>query len=145
MNKLIKLFLILIGVTATILWFSLPSGDDPDAINSTAVNAMFIIMYFLLTTAILATLVFGSIKWLTKPRNRKRALLAISIFSVVIAIAYGFSSNNEAVVNTMAQRGVMTTESTVKIIGTGLNVFFTLAIVAILLMVLPSVKKLFVK
>ena len=45
MNKIVKIVLIAIGLLAAVLWFSLPSSDDPDAINSGSMNFMFIIMY----------------------------------------------------------------------------------------------------
>ena len=44
MNKVIKIALIAIGLLAAVLWFSLPSGDDPDAINSGSMNFMFTLL-----------------------------------------------------------------------------------------------------
>lgn len=145
MNKVIKLILIAIGLIAVAFWFSLPSGEDPNAINSSAINAMFIIMYLLLAIAVVVTLVFGLAKLLSNRSSVKKTLLALGGLAVVVAISYGLSSNNQEVVTTMAQRGMETTESTVKIIGMGLNVFFILTFIAVLLMVIPGVKKLFVK
>lgn len=145
MNKVIKLILIAIGLIAVAFWFSLPSGEDPNAINSSAINAMFIIMYLLLAIAVVVTLVFGLAKLLSDRSSVKKTLLALGGLAVVVAISYGLSSNNQEVVTTMAQRGMETTESTVKIIGMGLNVFFILTFIAVLLMVIPGVKKLFVK
>jgi hypothetical protein len=50
-----------------------------------------------------------------------------------------------AVVEAMSERGVETTEGTVKNIGMGLNVFFILTLVAVVLMVVPGLKRMFVK
>lgn len=145
MNKLIKIILIVIGLVAAVLWFSLPSAEDPGAINSGAMNFMFIIMYLLLAIAVIATLFFGLTKLLSTPGSLKKALFAIGGLAIVVAVSYGLSSNNAPVVEEMASRGIETTEATVKNIGMGLNVFFILTVVAVVLMVFPGLKRMFVK
>ena len=145
MNKIVKILLIVIGLLAAVLWFSLPSADDPNAINSGSMNFMFIIMYILLAIAVITSLVFGLAKLFTTKGSVKKALFAIGGLAIVVAISYGLSSDNMAVVETMSQRGVETTEGTVKNIGMGLNVFFILTAVAVVLMVFPGLKRMFVK
>ena len=145
MNKIIKIVLIVIGLVATVLWFGMPSSDDPDAINSGSMNFMFMIMYLLLAIAVVATVFFGLKKLLSTPGSLKKALFAIGGLAIVVAVSYGLSSGAEAkaVADAMADKGA--TESTVKNIGMGLNVFFILTAVAVALMVLPGLKKMFVK
>ncbi|WP_420602878.1 hypothetical protein [Flagellimonas sp.] len=145
MNKIIKIVLIVIGLVATVLWFGMPSSDDPDAINSGSMNFMFLIMYLLLAIAVVATVFFGLKKLLSTPGSLKKALFAIGGLAIVVAVSYGLSSGAEAkaVADAMAEKGA--TESTVKNIGMGLNVFFILTAVAVALMVLPGLKKMFVK
>ncbi|MFT0713486.1 hypothetical protein [Flagellimonas lutimaris] len=145
MNKIVKILLIVIGLLAAVLWFSLPSADDPNAINSGSMNFMFIIMYILLAIAVITTVVFGFAKLFTTKGSIKKALFAIGGLAIVVAISYGLSSDNMAVVETMSQRGVETTEGTVKNIGMGLNVFFILTLIAVILMVVPGLKRMFVK
>ena len=145
MNKIVKIALIVIGLVAAVLWFSLPSSDDPDAINSGSMNFMFILMYLLLAIAVVASVFFGLKKLLSTPGSLKKTLFAIGGLAIVVAISYGLSSNNMAVVEAMSERGLETTEGTVKNIGMGLNVFFILTVVAVLLMVLPGLKRMFVK
>ena len=77
MNKIIKIVLIAIGLLAAVLWFSLPSSDDPDAINSGSMNFMFIIMYLLLAIAAISAIVFGFGKLFSTPGSLKKALFAI--------------------------------------------------------------------
>lgn len=145
MNKIIKIVLIVIGLLATVLWFGMPSGDDPDAINSGSMNFMFLIMYALLAIAVVASVFFGLKKLLSTPGSLKKTLFAIGGLAIVVAVAYGLSSGEEAkaVADAMVDKGA--TESTVKNIGMGLNVFFILTAVAVALMVFPGLKKLFVK
>nr|WP_299383200.1 hypothetical protein [Allomuricauda sp.] len=145
MNKIIKFALIAIGLIAAVLWFSLPSGDDPDAINSGSMNFMFVIMYILLAIAVVASVFFGLKKLFSTPGSLKKALFSIGGLAIVVAVSYGLSSGNAEVVEAMSGRGIETTESTVKTIGMGLNVFFILTLVAVVLMVFPGLKKMFVK
>jgi hypothetical protein len=106
---------------------------------------MFIIMYILLAIAVVAALFFGLTKLLSTPGSLKKTLFALGGLAIVVAISYGLSSNNAPVVEEMASRGITTTEGTVKNIGMGLNVFFILTVVAVVLMVFPGLKKMFVK
>ncbi|WP_127142236.1 hypothetical protein [Flagellimonas marinaquae] len=145
MNKIVKILLIVIGLVAAVLWFSLPSADDPSAINSGAMNFMFVIMYILLAIAVITTVVFGFAKLFSTKGSLKKALFAIGGLAIVVAVSYGLSSDNMAVVEAMSERGVETTEGTVKNIGMGLNVFFILTAIAVVLMVVPGLKKMFVK
>ena len=143
MNKIVKILLIVIGLVAAVLWFSLPSADDPDAINSGAMNFMFIIMYILLAIAVITSVVFGLAKLFTTKGSIKKALFAIGGLAIIVAISYGISSDN--MVETMSDRGIETTEGTVKNIGMGLNVFFILTLIAVILMIVPGLKRMFVK
>ena len=145
MNKIVKIALIVIGLISAVLWFSLPSQEDPGAISSGSMNFMFIIMYLLLAIAVVAALFFGLTKLLSTPGSLKKTLFALGGLAIVVAVSYGLSSDNAPVVEEMASRGITTTEGTVKNIGMGLNVFFILTVVAVVLMVFPGLKIMFVK
>ena len=146
MQKILKIVLVVIGVVGAVLsFFFMPSGDDPEAINSGSIDLMFLLTWILLIAAAALALFFGLKKMMTTPGGLKKALYAIGGLAVIVAISYGLSSGDEAktVADSMANLGA--TESTVKNIGMGLNVFFILTAVAVALMVLPGIKKLFVK
>ena len=89
MNKIVKILLIVIGLVAAVLWFSLPSADDPSAINSGAMNFMFVIMYILLAIAVITTVVFGFAKLFSTKGSLKKALFAIGGLAIVVAVSYG--------------------------------------------------------
>jgi len=145
MNKIIKIALIVIGLLSVVLWFSLPADDDPNAINSASMYWMFMIMYILLIIAIALSLFFALGKLVSSPGSLKKALLSLGGLAVVVIISYALSSNNAVVVEEMSQVGIETTEGTVKNVGMGLNVFAILTVIAVVLMLWPSVKKIFVK
>ncbi len=145
LNKIVKISLAVLGAAAFILWLQLPSSDAPvgEAVDSGAVHWMFMIVYFLLGVAVLFSVFFALKHMFANPQGLKRTLIGLAAFIVVIGLSYALSNGSDGTVETMAGRGVSTTESVVKNIGTGLNVFFLLVIIAIGAMLWGGVKKMF--
>lgn len=144
MHKFIKIALIAIGLIAAILWFFMPSADDPEAINSGAITFMFLLMWILVAVAAISALFFGLAKMLTTPGGLKKALFAIGGLAILFIIGYALSSSEEAdaVVQVFEGKDIQPEASTVKNIGMLLNVFFAMTGVAVVLMILPGLKKL---
>lgn len=148
MQKILKIVLIVIGVIGAVLsFFFMPSGDDPEAINNGAIDLMFILTWVLLIAAAALAIFYGLKKMMTTPGGFKKALFAIGALAVLFIIGYALSSGDEAqaVVDVFDGKEIQPTVSTVKTIGMLLNVFFGMVIVAVLLMVVPGVKKLFAR
>ncbi|MFT6838795.1 MAG: hypothetical protein ACJAUO_002225 [Sediminicola sp.] len=147
MHKILKYILVALSLIGALLWFQLPSADMPasEAVNSTPMNLMFIITYILLGIAIVFSLGFALKNLFTTPENLKKALFAIGGLLLVVAVSYGLATGTDVDLTEMANKGIPTTEGTVKTIGMGLNVFFILTGVAVLLMILPGIKKMFSK
>ena len=145
LNKIIKISLVVLGAIAFVLWLQLPSSDAPvsDAVDSGAMHWMFMITYLLLGAAVLFSVFFALKHMFANPQGLKRTLVGVAAFLVVIALSYVLSNGADGTVETMAGRGVNTTESVVKNIGTGLNVFFLLVIIAVGAMLWGGVKKMF--
>jgi hypothetical protein len=59
----------------------------------------------------------------------------------VVAISYGLASGTDVSIEEMANRGISTSETVVKRIGMGLNVFFILTIIAVGAMIWGGVRK----
>ncbi|MGI9550869.1 MAG: hypothetical protein ACR2MT_06710 [Aurantibacter sp.] len=147
MHKIVKIALIVIGLIGAMLWFMLPEREMPaaEAAQSGAINGMFIITYILLGIAIVASLLFTLKNLFANPKSLKKTLMVIGGFLLVVAIAYVLASGTDVSIEEMASRGIETSESTIRKIGMGLNVFFILTLIAVALMVLPGIKKLFSK
>lgn len=148
MQKILKIVLIVIGVIAAIMsFFMMPSKEDPEAINSIGINIMFLLTWVLLIAAAVLAIFFGLKKMMTTSGGLKKALFALGALVVLFIIGYALSSGDEAeaVVNAFEGKDIQPTASTVKTIGMLLNVFFAMTVVAVLLMVLPGLKRLFVK
>lgn len=143
MHKIVKILLVVLGAIAAVLWFMLPEKEVPtaEAVASGAMNGMFIITYILLGIAVLFSLLFTLKNLFANPASLKKTLFVIVGFLIVVAVAYVLSDGADGTVEEMASRGVATTESTVKKIGAGLNVFFILTLIAVGSMLWSGVKK----
>ncbi|WP_419213734.1 hypothetical protein ACNR9Q_06155 [Maribacter sp. X9] len=143
MQKIVKIALIVIGLIGAVLWFMLPPKDMPaaEAAQNGAMNAMFIITYILLGFAIVASVLFALKNLFANPAGLKKTLFVLVGFAIVAVISYVISSGTDVSPEYMA----MSNESTVKYIGMGLYIFFILTFVAVILMIVPGVKKLFGK
>lgn len=143
MYKVVKIVLIVLGLIGLILWFQLPSSDMPasQAIESASMNFMFIITYILMAIAIIVSLLFSLINLFTNPKSLKKTLLVIGGFLLVVAISYGLASGTDVSVDEMAARGISTSETVIKRIGAGLNMFFILTIIAVSAMIWGGIRK----
>jgi hypothetical protein len=147
MYKIIKIALIAIGLLGAVLWFMLPEGNMPpaEAAQSGSMNAMFLLTFFLFGIAILFSLFFSLMSQFSNPAALKKTLYGIGGFVLVIIISYFLATGSDVNLEEMANRGIETSEGTVRNIGTGLNIFFILTIIALALMLLPALKKVFTK
>ena len=145
MQKIIKIVLIVIGVIAAgLTFFTMPSGDDPAAIDSGSIDFLFLLTWILLIAASVMALFFGLKKMMTTPGGLKKALFSLGGLAVLFIIGYALSSTEEAeaVVSTFAGKDIEPEVGTVKNIGMLLNVFFGMTLVAVALMIWPGIKKL---
>jgi len=147
MQKIIKIFLIVMGVIGVILWLLLPGGDVPAdiAINDSNVNLMFVVSYILLAIPVVALLLYSVKNLVSSPAKLKRALIAIVGLVVVLVISYALSSGSNIELQTYIDRGIKIDESSSKWIGTGLYSFYVLTIIAIGAMLFGGIKKILSK
>ena len=143
MYKIVKIVLAVIGLIGVILWFQLPSGDVPatEAIESGSMHFMFVITYILMAIAVIASLAFSLIHLFANPKSLKKTLYVIVGFLIVVAISYALATGTDVSIEEMAGRGIATTESTIKRIGMGLNMFFILTLIAVGAMIWGGLRK----
>ena len=143
MNKIVKILLVVISLVGAVLWFMLPESEVPvgEATQNGALNAMFWITYILLGIAIAASLIFSLINLFSNPANLKKTLFVVVGFLLVCGIAYVLSDGTDVSIPEMADRGIETSETTIKRIGAGINVFFILVVIAVGAMIWGGVRK----
>ncbi len=142
MHKFIKIGLIVISVISFVFLFFMPDGDAPMdvAMESGGISGMFFIAYFLLAVAVVATLIFGLKNMGSTPGGLKKAGFAVLGLIVVLGIAYRLSSGTDISIEEMAKKNIDITESGIKAVGSGINMFGILLLVAVALIAFGSVK-----
>lgn len=143
MHKIVKIGLIAISVVAFIMLFMMPDGDMPmaEAMGSTGITVMFALAYLLLGIAVVATVIFGLKNVFSTPGGLKKALFGIVGLLVLLGIAYGLSSGTDVSIEKMAAAGIETSESGIKQVGAGINMFFIMLVVAVALIAWGAIKK----
>ncbi len=143
MHKIVKIALVVVGLIGAALWFFLPESEMPpgEAANDGALNAMFWITYLLLGIAIVFSLVFALKNLFSSPASLKKSLFVIVGFLVVVGIGFVLASGTDVSIEEMADRGIETSETTIRRIGAGINVFFILTIIAVGAMLMGGVRK----
>jgi len=143
MNKIVKIVLAVLGLLSAILWYQLPSRDVPaaEAAQSGAMNMMFVITYLLLGIAVVVSLLFSLINLFSNSASLKKTLMVVGGFLVVVIFAYVLADGTDIDLDEMANRGIPTTETVVKRIGTGLNLFFLLVAIAVGAMLFGGIRK----
>ena len=143
MQKIIKIILVVLGLVAFAMLFLMPDNDAPMgvAVESTAITVIFSIAYLLMGIAVAVSLFFSLKTLFSTPESLKKALYVIGGLVVIVGLAYALAKGDNVSADLLAK--TETTEGTVKAIGTGLNVFFFLTIIAVALMLWSGIKKLF--
>ncbi|MFD0932421.1 hypothetical protein ACFQ0R_07400 [Psychroflexus salinarum] len=140
MNKVFNIIKIIFGVVGAILFVRiLNTGDDAieadAALQSSILAPYMYVSYIILGITILAVLFF-SIKALFTG-NVKKTFISLGAFILIIAVSYGLSSGTE----TALRDGDMLSASGSRWVSTGLTAFYILAALAVLAMLLSSVRK----
>lgn len=143
MHKIVKIALVVVGLIGAALWFLLPESEMPpaEAANNGALNSMFWITYLLLGIAIAFSLVFALKNLFSSPASLKKSLFVIVGFLVVVGLGFVLASGTDVSIQEMADRGIDTSETTIRRIGAGINVFFILTIIAVGAMLWGGVRK----
>ncbi len=143
MNKIVKIALAVLGLISAGLWYFLPGSEVPATVaaESAAISGMFTITFILLGIAIAVSLVFTLLNLFTNPQSLKKTLIILGSFLVVVVFSYLLASGTDVNLDEMANRGIITSETIVRRIGTGLNLFFFLVAIAIGAMLIGGVKK----
>ena len=134
LQKLLTIFIAVIGVVGFVFWFLIITNDDVEGY----VSSMLWLGKILIFGAAIITLVFSLKNIASDSAKIKKAGISIVGLLAVLAISYGLSEGSEVV----KDGKLMATESSSKWVGTGLRVFYILMIGALATMLASGVKKL---
>lgn len=136
LHKILKIVAVILSLAGIIfLGLIISKGDDVVKATGEGVDGYLYVAYITLAIVLLFVIVFV-LKGIFAG-NIKRTLLSIGAFLVIVAIGYVLSSG----VETPMQDGEMLSVSGSRWVGTGLHVFYILAVLAIIAMVFSGIKK----
>lgn len=143
-QNIIKIISGIIGVLGAIFLLRIMStGDDQIKMDASVgdfsiVTPLIMLAIFILSIAVLVTIIFSLISLAANKNKLKKSLLMLGIFILVIAISYGISDG----VETPLKDGEILSANGSRWVGTGIRVFYILTVVAFVSMIFSSVKKL---
>ncbi len=136
LHKILKIVAILLSVAGVIfLGMIFSSGDEVVQATGEGVDGYLFVAYITLALVLLFVITFV-LKGLFEG-NLKRTLLSVGAFLVIVLISYMLADGTQMEM----REGEILSESGSKWVGTGLNVFYILAVLAIGSMVFSGVKK----
>ena len=143
-QNIIKIISGILGVLGAIFLLRIMStGDDQIKMDASLgdfsiVTPLIMLAIFILSIAVLVTIIFSLISLAANKNKLKKSLLMLGIFILVIAISYGISDG----VETPLKDGEILSANGSRWVGTGIRVFYILTVVAFVSMIFSSVKKL---
>ena len=147
LEKITRIGCIALGVLGMI-FLSLVFFTGDDSIKMAAasgdygvITPIILLSQIVLFIAVLVTLTF-SLRGISKDKTKmKNALKSTGLFLMVVLIGFLLSNG----VETPMRDGKVLSAMGSRLVGTGINVFFILTIIAVCLMVFPGTKKIFKK
>ena len=147
LEKITRIGCIALGVLGMI-FLSLVFFTGDDSIKMAAasgdygvITPIILLSQIVLFIAVLVTLTF-SLRGISKDKTKmKNAIKSTSLFLLVVLVGFLLSNG----VETPMRDGKVLSAMGSRLVGTGINVFFILTIIAVCLMVFPGTKKIFKK
>ena len=147
LEKITRIGCIALGVLGMIfLSLVFFTGDDSIKMSAASgdygvITPIILLSQIVLFIAVLVTLTF-SLRGIAKDKAKmKNAIKSTGLFLLVVLIGFLLSNG----VETPMRDGKVLSAMGSRLVGTGINVFFILTIIAVALMVFPGTKKIFKK
>ena len=147
LEKIIRIGCIALGLLGMIfLSLVFFTGDDTIKMAAASgdygvITPIILLSQIVLFIAVLVTLTF-SLRGIAKDKTKmKNAVKSTGLFLLVVLIGFLLSNG----VETPMRDGKVLSAMGSRLVGTGINVFFILTIIAVALMVFPGTKKIFKK
>ena len=141
LQKLLKIVAAVVGLLSiTFLITIISKGDDAIKAGDGAasVGTYMYVAYFILTAAVISVVFFTLSNLITNAAGLKNTLIAIGAFTILALICYFIFASG---VETMLKDGTMMSVAQSKLVGAGLYLFYSLAVIAGGTMLFFGVKK----
>ena len=141
LQKLLKIVAAVVGLLSIAFLVTIISKGD-DAINAgdgaASVGTYMYVAYFILAAAVVSVVFFTLSNLISNAASLKNTLIAIGAFTLLALICYFIFASG---VETMLKDGTMMSVAQSKLVGAGLYLFYSLAVVAGGTMLFFGVKK----
>lgn len=135
LHKLTKIAAIVIAVLSIVFLAGLMAGSDSE--DNSWITPLIYLSYFILVACVAVVLIYVLKNLFSNKENLKRTLISVGLFAAVVLISFVFADGSEVSAN-----GEVYSGSTSKWVGTGLNAFYVLGLVAIGAMLWTGITKL---
>lgn len=133
LQKILTIAILVIGVIGAAFWIMIVQNED----NEGTIGMMLGLGKMLVYGAAGIAVIFSLKNIVSDPAKLKKTGISIVALLAVLAIGYGLSEGHEVIKDGKQ----MVSESGSKWVGTGLRVFYILAAVALVTMIVSGVKK----
>lgn len=133
LQKILTIAILVIGVIGAAFWIMIIQNEDNEGTISMMLGLGKILVYGAAGVAV----IFSLKNIASDPAKLKKTGISIVALLAVLAIGYGLSEGHEVIKDGKQ----MVSESGSKWVGTGLRVFYILAAVALVTMIVSGVKK----
>ena len=124
--KISKIFVIIIGIIASILFVSTLGMEVTMDNNSYIVDYFIYLSYLAMAVSFFAVIYFVFKNLVTHKEQLKRALISLGLFAAVVLIAFIFADGTE-----IKMKEVVISPIYSKLISTSLNTFYILAFISV--------------
>lgn len=144
-QTIVKIISAVFGLLGTIFLFRIIGAGDEEIKMAASmgdfgtVSPLVSLSIAILAITVVVTLLFSLLNLASSSQKLKKSLLFIGCFAVVLGIAFAASEG----VETPLKDGEILSAAGSRWVGTGIRMFYILAILAILSMVLSGAKKIF--
>jgi uncharacterized membrane protein len=144
-QTIVKIISAVFGLLGVIFLFRIIGNGDEEIKMAasmgdfSSVSPLVSLAIAILLITIVVTLIFSLLNLATSSEKLKKSIIFIGCFAVVVGIAFAASEG----VETPLKDGEILSASGSRWVGTGLRMFYILAALAILSMILSGAKKLF--
>jgi uncharacterized membrane protein len=123
LHKIVKFAALAIGIVSIVFLGGILASDNQD---SAWISPLILLSYLILFACIAIVLIFVFKNLFAKQETLKKTLISVGLFLGVVLISFIVADGSDMVVG-----GVTYSGATSKLVSTGLNTFYFLALVAI--------------
>jgi hypothetical protein len=134
--KISKIFVIIIGVIASILFVSTLGMEVTMDNNSYIVDYFIYLSYLAMAVSFFAVVYFVFKNLITHKEQLRRALVSLGLFAAVVIVAFIFADGTE-----VKMKDLVISPMYSKLISTSLNTFYILAFISIAVLVWTGFSK----